>query len=120
MNPLAVELLRTLKLPTEGLRSKSWDEFAAAGAPVMDIVVTVCDQAASEVCPVWPGGPMAAHWGLADPAAVKGSGAEMAAAFRLALGILESRIKVLVRLPVSELDRRALQAELNSIARLPG
>ena len=98
VHPLAIELLQTTNLPTEGLRSKSWDEFAAPGAPPIDFVITVCDNAAAEACPVWPGRPMTAHWSIADPAAVEGD-AERSAAFRKALAELEARIKLFVSLP---------------------
>lgn len=96
VHPLAIELLRQMNLPTEGLRSKSWDEFAAAGAPRIDLVVTVCDNAAAEVCPVWPGHPATAHWGIPDPAAVEGTPEQRMAAFRDALGTLERRIRAFV------------------------
>jgi arsenate reductase len=93
VHPMALELLTRLGLPTAHLRSKSWNEFAAPGAPVMDFIFTVCDQAAGEVCPVWPGHPVTAHWGLPDPAAVTGSPTEQAAAFREAYRVLEARIR---------------------------
>jgi len=96
VHPLAIELLRQMNLPTEGLRSKSWDEFAAAGTPRIDLVVTVCDNAAAEVCPVWPGHPATAHWGIPDPAAVEGTPEQRMAAFRDALGTLERRIRAFV------------------------
>ena len=96
VHPLALELLRELGLPTDGLRSKSWDEFAAPGAPLLDFVVTVCDQAAGEVCPVWPGGPARLHWSIADPTAVAGSEAEQRAAFRRLHRDLEAKIRLLV------------------------
>ena len=95
VNPLALELLREIGLPTAQLRSKSWEEFAAAGAPDMDCVITVCDNAAGEVCPVWPGRPTTAHWGIPDPAAVAGTHAEQMLAFRQALRQLEARITLL-------------------------
>ena len=104
-------------LPAEGFRSKSWDEFAAPGAPLIDFIFTVCDNAAGEVCPVWPGRPMTAHWGIADPAAVEGTDAEKAFAFRKALKELESRIKLLTSLPISSLDRITLQAKLREIGK---
>jgi arsenate reductase (thioredoxin) len=107
VHPAALELLRRTKLPTEGLRSKSWGEFAAPNAPPIDFVVTVCDNAAGEACPVWPGKPMTAHWGIADPAAVDGDG-ERGAAFRKALAELEARIKLFVNIPIESLDRLAL------------
>lgn len=114
VHPLAVELLRWASLPTEALRSKSWDEFAAPGAPAIDFVITVCDNAAGEVCPIWPGQPMTAHWGIADPAAVAGE-AEQGAAFRKALAELEARIKLFVNVPVESLERVALQQAVRGI-----
>ena len=117
VHPLAMELLSHMKVPTAGLRSKSWDEFAVLGAPEMDFVFTVCDNAAGEVCPVWPGQPMTAHWGIADPAAVGGSGKEQRAAFRTAFSELDSRIKIFTSLPLRSLDRIKLQERLNAIGR---
>jgi arsenate reductase len=114
VHPLAIELLQWTNLPTEGLRSKSWDEFAAPGAPPIDFVITVCDNAAGEACPVWPGKPMTAHWGVADPAAVAGD-AEKAAAFRKALAELEARIKLFVNIPIESLDRLALHQAVRGI-----
>jgi arsenate reductase (thioredoxin) len=114
VHPLAIELLEWTRLPTEGLRSKSWDEFATADAPPIDFVITVCDNAAGEVCPVWPGKPITAHWGVADPAAVEGD-AERGAAFRRALTELEARIKLLVNVPVESLDRMAVQQTVRGI-----
>lgn len=116
-HPMALDLLKSLKLPTEGLRSKSWNEFAGPGAPAMDFVFTVCDQAAGEVCPIWPGNPVTAHWGVADPAAAEGSEMARRAAFRTAFGELERRIKIFVSLRVDALDRLALEAELRRIGR---
>jgi len=101
----------------EGLRSKSWDEFAAQGAPEMDFVFTVCDDAAGEVCPVWPGQPMTAHWGIADRAAVRGTETEKRAAFRRAFSELDSRIKIFTNLPVRTLDRIKLQEHLHAIGK---
>ena len=98
VHPLALQLLKEMKLPTEGLRSKSWDEFAAPGAPLLDFIITVCDNAAGEVCPIWPGQPMSAHWSIADPAAVAGSESEKWMAFRTAFQELERRIKILINL----------------------
>jgi arsenate reductase (thioredoxin) len=115
VHPMAVELLQRMILPAQNLRSKSWDEFAAPGAPPIDFIFTVCDNAAGEVCPVWPGKPMAAHWGIADPAAAEGSDAEKAFAFRRALKELESRIKLFTSLPIESLDRMTLQARLREI-----
>lgn len=117
VHPMALELLKQMKLPTEGLRSKSWDEFAAPGAPRFDFVFTVCDNAANEVCPVWPGQPMTAHWGIDDPAAVQGSETEKRAAFRTAFLELDNRIKIFVSLPIRTLDRIKLQERLNAIGR---
>lgn len=118
VHPLALKLLRELNLPTEGLRSKSWDEFAAPGAPVMDFIFTVCDQAAGEVCPFWPGHPITAHWGMPDPAAAEDSEAEKWQAFRETLRGLENRIKPFVALPVASLDRLVLQRKVEAIGRL--
>jgi arsenate reductase len=116
VHPLAIELLKSTSLPTEGLRSKSWDEFAAPGAPAIDFIITVCDKAAGETCPVWPGRPMTAHWGIADPAAVEGD-AEKRVAFRTALAELEARIKLFVSIPIGSLDRLALQQAVRTIGR---
>lgn len=114
-HPLALEFLREQGLSIEGLRSKSWDEFAADGAPSLDVVITVCDNAAGEVCPIWPGGPATAHWGVADPAAVEGSDAEKRAAFHDAYDALMRRIAPLARLRVDTLDRQTLQRTLREI-----
>jgi arsenate reductase len=119
VHPLAIELLEWTRLPTEGLRSKSWDEFATADAPLIDFVITVCDNAAGETCPIWPGKPITAHWGVADPAAVEGD-AERAAAFRMALTELEARIKLLVNVPVESLDRMAVQQTVRGIGQTVG
>jgi protein-tyrosine-phosphatase len=115
VHPMALELLRRMKLPTDGLRSKSWDEFAAPTGPPLDFVFTVCDNAASEVCPYWPGQPMTAHWGVPDPAAVEGSDTAKWLAFRSAFTILENRIKIFTSLPIARLDRVKLQARLDAI-----
>lgn len=117
VHPLALDLLRRLGLPSEGFRSKSWDEFAVPGAPAMDFVITVCDLAAGEVCPVWPGNPITAHWSVPDPAAVMGSETERRNAFRDALRILERRIKLFASLPIEKLDRLALKREADAIGR---
>lgn len=117
VHPLALELLGDMNVPTAGLRSKSWDEFAVPGAPTMDFVFTVCDDAAGEVCPVWPGRPMTAHWGIADPAAVDGSEKERRAAFRTAFSELDSRIRLFTSLPMRSLDRIELQERLDAIGR---
>jgi arsenate reductase len=118
VNPLALALLRKVGLATEGLRSKSWNEFATPGAPAMDFVFTVCDQAAGEVCPIWPGRPVTAHWGIPDPAAVEGTPAERAAAFERARVALDARIRLFVSLPFAALDRLAVQKRVNEIGRL--
>jgi protein-tyrosine-phosphatase len=115
VHPLALDRLRRAGLPSDGLRSKSWNEFAAQGAPTMDFVITVCDQAAGEVCPIWPGTPVTAHWGVPDPAAVEGSDQERRQAFRDALARLEGRIKLFAALPLEKLDRLALQREAAAI-----
>ena len=117
VHPIALELLKNMKVPTTGLRSKSWDEFAALGAPQMDFVITVCDNAAGEVCPIWPGQPMTAHWGIADPAAVQGSEKDKWKAFRTAFSELDSRIKIFTSLPIRSLDRIKLQEHLDAIGR---
>jgi protein-tyrosine-phosphatase len=110
-------LLQQLELPSADLRSKSWDEFEAPGAPAVHFVITVCDNAAGEVCPVWPGKPMTAHWGIPDPAAVEGSDAQKWAAFRTALRQLEHRIKPFVSLPFTSLDRLQLKSRLDEIGK---
>ena len=115
VNPFALALLEQIGLPTQGLRSKSWDEFAAPGAPKMDFVFTVCDQAAGEVCPVWPGQPVTAHWGMPDPAAAEGSDAEKMQAFREALRMLSNRIGIFAQLPFDKLDLLKLKARLDDI-----
>lgn len=120
VNPLAVEVLRREGLPTEGLRSKSWDEFARPGAPVMDFVFTVCDQAAGESCPVWPGQPMTAHWGVPDPAAVEGNEVQKLRAFNEAFRALGNRIRLFTSLKLEALDRLALKRKVDEIGRLRG
>ena len=117
VNPHALALLERMKIPVEGARSKSWDEFAAPGAPELDFVITVCDNAAGEVCPVWPGQPMTAHWGVEDPAAVTGSELEVTNAFQQAFNALEHRIKAFTALPVDSLERLKLQQHLDEIGR---
>jgi arsenate reductase len=119
VHPYALGLLGSLHLPTDGLRSKPWDEFAIAGAPAMDFVLTVCDNAAGEACPMWPGRPMTAHWGVPDPAAVEGTEVERRAAFRHAFASLENRIKLFLSLPLASLDRMTVQSQLNAIGRTP-
>jgi arsenate reductase len=120
VHPFALTLLKQIGLPTDGLRSKSWDEFAVAGAPQMDFVFTVCDQAAGEVCPIWPGQPVSAHWGVPDPAAMSGTDAEKMQAFREALRLLSNRIRVFIELPFDKLDRIKLKARLDDIGRANG
>lgn len=117
VHPLALDLLRSLGLPSEGLRSKSWSEFARPDAPAMDFVLTVCDQAAGEVCPVWPGSPVTAHWGIADPATVAGTEMERRQAFRAALRALDARIRLFVSLRLDKLDRMSLKREVGGIGR---
>jgi arsenate reductase len=120
VEPIALRLLERSGYPTAGLRSKSWDEFAAPGAPVMDFVFTVCDDAAGEVCPVWPGHPMTAHWGIADPARVDGSDLERESAFLTALRYLEHRLRLFVALPFEKLEGAALSARLQAIGASAG
>jgi arsenate reductase (thioredoxin) len=115
VRPEAIKQLETARLPTEGLRSKSWDEFASPGAPHLDFVFTVCDNAAKEVCPIWPGQPMTAHWGVPDPAAVAGTSEQIARAYRDAFLMLERRISLFLSLPLSSLDKLAIQREINRI-----
>ena len=115
VHPAALRQITLAKLPTGGLRSKDWAEFAKPGAPVMDFVFTVCDNAAREVCPVWPGQPMTAHWGVPDPAAVEGAAEQIEKAFREAFMILERRISLLLCLPLSKLDTLAIKKEIDRI-----
>ena len=115
VDPLAIGLLARLGLPIAGLRSKSWNEFAAPGAPRMDFVFTVCDQAAGEICPVWPGQPVTAHWGVPDPAAVDGTDVDRQQAFRRAYLALETRIDLFVALPLDKLDRLAIKKSVDQI-----
>ena len=117
VHPIALDLLKRMKLPTEGLRSKSWDEFANPGALPLDFVITVCDNAAGEVCPIWPGQPMSAHWGVSDPAAARGSETEKWLAFRETFTALERRIKTFTSLPIASLDRMKLKQRLDEIGR---
>ena len=116
VRPEALKLIESARLPTEGLRTRSWEEFAKPGAPKMDFVFTVCDSAAQEMCPVWPGQPMTAHWGVPDPAAARGTTAEIERAFRDAYLILERRISLFLSLPLANLEKLAIQKEINSIA----
>ena len=117
VHPHALRLLHRLNFKTDGFRSKSWDKFAQDGAPKLDFVFTVCDNAAGEVCPVWPGQPMTAHWGVPDPAAAQGSDVEIAAAFADAYGRLSNRVSIFVALPFAGLDRLSLQKRLEDIGR---
>jgi protein-tyrosine-phosphatase len=117
VNPFAIELLQRNRLPVAELRSKNWDEFAAPGAPSLDFVFTVCDNAAGEVCPVWPGQPMTAHWGVPDPAAVEGTDEEKRKAFFMTFTQLQNRISLFVNLPIDKLDRMSLQKKLNDIGK---
>src|SRR5271154_2881770 len=116
VHPAALRLLDAASFPTAGLRSKPWDEFAKPGAPLLDFVFTVCDNAAGEVCPIWPGQPRPAHWGIPDPAAVKGTPGQIHQAFRDAFVHLDRRISLFLSLPLASLDHLALQQELDRIA----
>lgn len=115
VNSYAIRLLENLNLPTEGLRSKSWDEFAGPGALPLDFIITVCDNAAGEVCPLWPGMPVTAHWGIPDPAAVGGTDAEIAAAFAQAARQLRTRIDLFLSLPLASIDKLTIQNRLKEI-----
>jgi protein-tyrosine-phosphatase len=117
VNPFALELLQKNRLPIEDLRSKDWDEFARPGAPELNFVFTVCDKAAGEVCPVWPGQPMTAHWGVPDPAAVEGSDEAKRKAFFLAWNFLYNRISLFANLPLLKLDKLTLQTRLQEIGK---
>lgn len=117
VHPFTLDLLRSLQLPIEGLRSKGWNEFAGPGAPRLDFVFTVCDNAAGETCPVWPGQPMTAHWGVEDPAAVAGTEKQRRDAFKRAFRELEARIKIFVSLPFASLERSRLQQRVDEIGR---
>jgi len=120
VNPFAIKVLDRLEYPTDGLRSKSWDEFAAPGAPTMDFVFTLCDDDASETCPVWPGQPMTAHWGIEDPAAVEGTDIQKEAAFVTAARYVRNRIAAFVALPIRSLDTLSLNKKLREIGTLEG
>ncbi|HUH88203.1 MAG TPA: arsenate reductase ArsC [Pusillimonas sp.] len=120
VNPFTIDLLQRNNFPVDGLRSKSWDEFARPDAPSMDFVLTVCDQAAGEVCPIWPGQPMTAHWGVEDPVAVEGTDEQKQKAFSSVFMILRTRVGLLVSLPIEKLDKLSLQKELHSIAKQRG
>jgi arsenate reductase (thioredoxin) len=117
VHPYAIEALQRLRLPTEGLRSKSWNEFAAPGSPALDFVFTVCDKAAGELCPAWPGQPMTAHWGVADPATFVGPEDKKREQFRNALVTLSRRIELFLSLPLEKIDRLALQERLSAIGK---
>jgi arsenate reductase (thioredoxin) len=120
VNPLALQTLEAFEYPVGGFRSKSWEEFAAPDAPVLDFVFTVCDDAAGEACPVWPGQPMTAHWGIEDPAAVEGTTIEKERAFNQAFRYLKNRIAVFIALPVRSLDQLTLANRLKEIGRMEG
>jgi len=120
VHPLALEVLADAGVPTDGLRSKAWDEFAVPGAPEMDFVFTVCDSAAGEACPLWPGHPMTAHWGIEDPAAAAGSAFQQKAAFEAALGFMRNRIAAFASLPIEGIDRLALGTRLRGIGTMDG
>jgi arsenate reductase (thioredoxin) len=115
INDYALDTIRIAGMPTEGLRSKSWDEFEAADAPELDFVFTVCDSAAGEVCPIWPGQPMTAHWGIEDPAAAEGTEAEIQVAFNRAFRFLRNRIEQFSNLPIASLDKMSLKSEIDAI-----
>ena len=119
VNPFAIEQVRALGYPVEQLRSKSWDEFAGPGAPEMDFVITVCDNAAGEICPVWPGHPVTAHWGFPDPAAVEGSDDDKRVAFVRTLHQIRNRVQLFLALPVETLDRMALESRVRAIGKEP-
>jgi arsenate reductase (thioredoxin) len=120
VNPLALKTLQAWDYPSAGFRSKSWEEFAASGAPVMDFVFTVCDNAAGEVCPVWPGQPMTAHWGIEDPATVEGSEVEKLRAFNTAFRYMKTRISLFAALPIRSLDAMSLTSKLKEIGQAEG
>ena len=120
VNRFAFRALEAYGYPTDGFRSKAWDEFARPGAPELDFVFTVCDSAAGETCPVWPGQPMTAHWGIEDPAAVEGTDVQKEAAFNLAFRYLKNRISVFISLPIRSLDKMALEAKLREIGQMEG
>ena len=118
VHPHALAMLKEAGLPTAGLRSKSWDEFAQPGAPSMDFVFTVCDDAAGEICPVWPGQPMTAHWGVPDPASATGTDLERTASFRTTFQMLETRIKLFASLPFAKLEQASLRRRVQEIGRI--
>ena len=117
VNPFALSTLQALHIPADGFRSKNWDEFSQPGAPTLDYVFTVCDNAAGEMCPVWPGQPMTAHWGVPDPAAVEGTDEAKARAFMATAVTLRRRIELMLSLPIASLDRMAIQRELQQIGK---
>jgi arsenate reductase len=117
VNPLAVDLLKQLNFPTDGLRSKSWDEFAGPSGPHFDFVITVCDNAAGEACPVWPGTPITAHWGIPDPAAVEGTEIEKKAAFAQAFKSMDRRIKLFLSLPIASIDQMRIKDNMDAIGK---
>jgi arsenate reductase len=119
VNPYALRQLQAVHYPVTGLRSKSWDEFAAPGAPHMDFVITVCDKAAGEVCPVWPGHPLTAHWGFEDPAAVAGSDEDKRRIFDQVFRQIVQRVRLFAELPLATLEKTAIKAEMDRIGRLP-
>ena len=119
VNPFAIEQVQALGYPVENLRSKSWDEFAAPGAPELDFVVTVCDKAAGEICPFWPGQPVTAHWGFPDPAAVEGSDDEKREAFRQTVRQIRTRVQLFLSLPLETLDRMAIENRMRAIGKQP-
>ena len=119
VNPFAIEQMQALGYPLEGLRSKSWDEFAQPDSPQMDFIVTVCDKAAGEMCPLWPGQPVTAHWGFPDPAAVEGSDEEKRAAFASTLRQIRNRVQLFLSLPLETLDRMAIENRMKAIGREP-
>jgi arsenate reductase len=119
VNPFAIEQVRALAYPVENLRSKSWDEFATPGAPQLDFVITVCDNAAGEACPLWPGQPITAHWGFPDPAAVKGTDDEKRAAFALTLRQMRNRVQLFVSLPLETLDSLAIENKMRDLGKQP-
>ncbi len=120
VNPHTIQLLQGLGYDTSGFRSKSWAEFAKPGAPALDFVFTVCDNAAGETCPLWPGQPMTAHWGIPDPAEAQGTDAEIAVAFKDAYRMLLRRIEIFLALPIAKLDQMTLQSRLREIGQLAG
>ena len=120
VNPFALKVLERLEYPTDGLRSKSWEEFSGPDAPAMDFVFTLCDDAAREACPVWPGQPMTAHWGIEDPAAVEGTDIQKEAAFVAAARYIKNRISAFTNLPIKSLDKLSLTAKLREIGTLEG